>query len=706
MKLIVFSKKPLFCNSHFFSKNTFNINKFLVNKINKNLKLFYTFIFFFNPIKTEFNLNSFKTINYTLVKTKKAFLFIFVLKQMLNFFLFKKKYLKISSFTDLCFFRSNLNKFSKVDLVFILNYTFNTNFEFLTKNFIHFFKFLRFFSYNRTPGRRTYKKTSRWVSHIFFKKMSNTINKLKNRINKTTFSLVYWAFIARSALGKTNIKNKNQEFSCFNGSFFNFFNFNAFEITLQKLNNTIASANTNSLVLWQNLFFTNYVNLNTNMIVWFSETSYYNIVFEKILKHVDNLFSTLAKKIFFFVEYVNFYFNLFFIFNYICDGIFDVEESIETYKVLDSIGLDVLDEEQQEELTVSILNGFEAKLVSNSDSDDEFLGDFSEEMGIDTVLESFLIEDEEDLDVDDADTHRFYIDYNKSIARSKSKRHFFHSRLVNCKINNNFDFINSFLKSAFTGATSLNLFLIFYLISYPSLISQVFSNYFNYFTNFTTCFNKATYLNFYLYYNNVYPLFLLPSAVGKFLKKKKETILDEELSLFFRHHLGGFLESFTHKKIFIKIITRLKINNEVLSIIKQITQTHTAFQKSVGRGFFLEEMIFIMWQAFFQKDIDFLIVWFQRTMKKIEFNKHKNFLKVFKFILLKYSFFFCSTTHILGFRFDIRGKIGVTGNAKKRNLAFRFGSNGFSKKQHRLELKQGLVSTETGVLGLTFILAF
>lgn len=705
MKLIVFSKKPLFCNSRFFSKNTFNTNRFLVNQINKNLKLFYTFIFSVNPIKIEFNLNSLKPFNYTLVKTKKAFLFIFILKQMLNFFLFKKKYLKISSFTDLCFFKSNLNKFSKVDLVFILNYTFNTSFEFLTKNFIHFFKFLRFFSYNRTPGRRTYKKTSRWVSHIFFRKMSNTINTLKNRLNKTTFSLVYWAFIARSALGKTSIKSKNQGFSCFNGSSFNFFNFNSIGVMLQKIDNIIVSTNTTPLLFWQITFFTNYVNLNTSMIIWFSEITNYNLVFEKTSKDVY-LFFTLLKQNFFFVEYVNFHFNLFFVFNYIYNSIFDVEESIETYRVLDSIGLDVLDEEQQEELTVSILNGFEAKLVPNSDSDDEFLGNFSEEAGIDAILESFLIEDEEEVDVDDADTHRFYIDYNKSIARSKSKRHFFHSRLVNCKTNNDFNFINSFFKSAFTGSMSLNLFLIFYLISYPSLISQVFSNHFNYFTNFTTSFTKATYLNFYLYYNNVYPLFLLPATVGKFLKKKKETILDEELSLFFRHHLGGFLESFTHKKIFIKIITRLKINNEILSIIKQIAQTHTAFQKSVGRGFFLEEMIFIMWQAFYQKDIDFLTVWFQRTMKKIEFNKHKIFLKVFKFILLKYSFFFCSTTHILGFRFDIRGKIGVTGNAKKRNLAFRFGSNGFSKKQHRLELKQGLVSTETGILGLTFILAF
>jgi hypothetical protein len=93
-------------------------------------------------------------------------------------------------------------------------------------------------------------------------------------------------------------------------------------------------------------------------------------------------------------------------------------------------------------------------------------------------------------------------------------------------------------------------------------------------------------------------------------------------------------------------------------------------------------------------------------MQKIEFTKHKIFIKNFKFLLLKYAFFFCQTAKILGFRFEIRGKIGVTGNAKKKHTIFSFGASSFSKKTHRLDLKQGLVYTETGVLGITFILTY
>jgi hypothetical protein len=67
--------------------------------------------------------------------------------------------------------------------------------------------------------------------------------------------------------------------------------------------------------------------------------------------------------------------------------------------------------------------------------------------------------------------------------------------------------------------------------------------------------------------------------------------MDEELSLFFRHHLGGFFEFFTKKKIFIKIVTRLKIKQNILNILQHLSQVHWGFQKSIGRGFFRRNVV-------------------------------------------------------------------------------------------------------------------
>lgn len=93
-------------------------------------------------------------------------------------------------------------------------------------------------------------------------------------------------------------------------------------------------------------------------------------------------------------------------------------------------------------------------------------------------------------------------------------------------------------------------------------------------------------------------------------------------------------------------------------------------------------------------------------MAKIKFKKHKQFINFFKMLLIKNELFFLKQNKIIGFKFDIRGKVGVTGNAKKRHVFCSIGSTSFSEKKHRLDYKQGLVYTDTGVLGLTFILVY
>lgn len=80
------------------------------------------------------------------------------------------------------------------------------------------------------------------------------------------------------------------------------------------------------------------------------------------------------------------------------------------------------------------------------------------------------------------------------------------------------------------------------------------------------------------------------------------------------------------------------------------------------------------------------------------------FLKVFlkKNLLPNFKRFFS----VKGFIFDIRGKVGVTGDAKKRHTLISWGQSSFSEKNLKLALKQGLVYTRTGVMGVTVIIIF
>ena len=52
-------------------------------------------------------------------------------------------------------------------------------------------------------------------------------------------------------------------------------------------------------------------------------------------------------------------------------------------------------------------------------------------------------------------------------------------------------------------------------------------------------------------------------------------------------------------------------------------------------------------------------------MEKMRLNGHKKFLILLKLVLQQYYNYFFSKLDIVGIFFDIRGKIGVSGNAKK-----------------------------------------
>jgi hypothetical protein len=100
------------------------------------------------------------------------------------------------------------------------------------------------------------------------------------------------------------------------------------------------------------------------------------------------------------------------------------------------------------------------------------------------------------------------------------------------------------------------------------------------------------------------------------------------------------------------------------------------------------------------------MTWLTRLMGKIDYKKHRKLLKILKSILLRYKYFFLLLNKVEGFKFGIKGKLGVKGNAKKRIMEFTVRNTSFSKKKNRIEYQQGLVYTETGVLGVTMVLAF
>ena len=134
-----------------------------------------------------------------------------------------------------------------------------------------------------------------------------------------------------------------------------------------------------------------------------------------------------------------------------------------------------------------------------------------------------------------------------------------------------------------------------------------------------------------------------------------------------------------------------------------------------GMGFFFKnQMISFNYSDFFDifflclklKDLSSFADFLKELFEKIQIKFHKLFLK--KFELFLFSFFnkFKKKFKIKGFLLDVRGKVSVVGNSKKRHIIVKKGYLSKSKKTLKFFFCKNQINTNTGVLGATYILSY
>lgn len=281
--------------------------------------------------------------------------------------------------------------------------------------------------------------------------------------------------------------------------------------------------------------------------------------------------------------------------------------------------------------------------------------------------------------------------FNQKFFNSTSVVFFKKSQLLNSKIATD--------KMIFSKSNlNKNFFFIKDLLLHPS--STSFLNHF-FFTN-----NSFKIKNHNSTYNNYFPLTSLDFFTKNFVVKKFKESSQPIFYKYIYHYLTSFLESFFKKRVFLKIKTKVTLDESTQRELINIFAKHRSYQSKVGRGFFFFEMLEILLISFLYKDVNLLIDWFVKTMERIQFRSHKKFISTFKFILVNYQDLFVYSNSVRGFFFDIRGKVGVAGNAKKRHFSFNVGKFSKTTKASKIEYQQQIVRTFTGALGVTMIMYF
>lgn len=174
---------------------------------------------------------------------------------------------------------------------------------------------------------------------------------------------------------------------------------------------------------------------------------------------------------------------------------------------------------------------------------------------------------------------------------------------------------------------------------------------------------------------------------------------------FFAFFLLQFLENFLKKKIWIKINTQYKHTLFWKNFLKNSTTANYNFSKYTIKNLFNRDILELLLITFQTQDLQFFLRFIKLVLESNHFKKHRKILSIVFEIIRKHKILF-TLTPVKGFSFDIRGKVGVSGNAKKRHLFFSYGKITSTTQNIRSQWQQISIWTPTGQMGVTCLIQY
>lgn len=200
------------------------------------------------------------------------------------------------------------------------------------------------------------------------------------------------------------------------------------------------------------------------------------------------------------------------------------------------------------------------------------------------------------------------------------------------------------------------------------------------------------------------------------LKKKKyifsisrKSFLNKRGSFFLlSSQIMSFLLFFLKKNVF---FTFKKLNPYTKSVefddeVKYIIWKMISKYKKKIKHIFLKTFYKSLFFSLKLKDPSFFLDWYIKKIEVIDPQKHKFMVHILYILLKKFHRYIFFSSNVKGIFFYISGKIGVSGDSKKRNIFFNFGKHSGSKKNLRINSIKSKIKTFTGVLGVTFNIYF
>ena len=119
-----------------------------------------------------------------------------------------------------------------------------------------------------------------------------------------------------------------------------------------------------------------------------------------------------------------------------------------------------------------------------------------------------------------------------------------------------------------------------------------------------------------------------------------------------------------------------------------------------------KRLLGILYYAFLLKDVSIFMNFFKKIAESLNLKLHKKLFLGLRKIIKDFFRPMFAFLGVLGVFFNVSGKIGVSGSAKKKRYFFYFGKHSITTKTIKINHKRNYIWTPTGVLGFGFFIFF
>jgi len=187
------------------------------------------------------------------------------------------------------------------------------------------------------------------------------------------------------------------------------------------------------------------------------------------------------------------------------------------------------------------------------------------------------------------------------------------------------------------------------------------------------------------------------------LQKPKKQITNTKQKCFV--YLSKFILIFLEKIFNIAFLLHIKKGSNAVYLRRL---SNRSFNRKYFRYFLNvnKHIMGVLYYALLLKDASIFLNYFKRIVSLAKIKLHKKLFFSLKKILRKIFKPLFKFLGVLGVFFNVKGKIGVSGNAKKRRHYFFLGEHKTTTRTMKLDYKFTTITTFTGTLGIIFIIFF